>query len=152
MTSVLSNVRLIVKPSITESPSEGLPVDSHGDNRSDPELQRAVTWQRLGPLDDPQQLFLAQPVETVEQEVGNIRVGVVITYIHNLWFNVFQDTDDLLGELHLTDAWYARHGGQGLIVAGHGQVGLKHQGRGQTQGFQGPKTLQFSSCNIKTKA
>lgn len=110
-------------------------MDPHRDNCGDPELQRAVTWQRLGPLDDPHQLFLTQPVETVEQEMGNIGLVVVVTCVRNLWFDVFQDTDDLLGELHLTDARYERHGGQGLNITGHGQVGLEHQGWGQTQGF-----------------
>lgn len=44
----------------------------HYDNKcGNPEMQRAVTWQGLGPLDDPQQLFLTQPVETVEQKMWN---------------------------------------------------------------------------------
>lgn len=128
------------------------PVEAcHGDRRGDPEPQSVVTWQGLGPLDDPQQLFLTQPVEAVEQEMGNIGLVVVIARVYNVWFDVFQDIDDLLGELHVTDAGYARHGGQGLIVIGHGQVGLEHQGRGQTQGFQGAETLQLPACDVKTR-
>lgn len=124
----------------------------HGDKPCDPEPHRAITWQRLGPLDDPQQLFLTQSVETVEQEMRNIGLGAVITRVHDIWFDVFQDIDDLLGKLHFTDAWYARHGGQGLTVTGHGQVGLEHQGRGQSQGFQGPKALQLPACDINTRS
>lgn len=78
-------------------------------------------------------------------------LGAVVTGVHHLRFDVFQDIDDLLGELHLTDAWYARHGGQGLIVAGHGQVGLEHQGRGHAQGFQGPETLQLPACDTSAR-
>ncbi len=112
---------------------------------------RAVTWQRLGPLDDPQQLFLTQPVEAGEQEVGNIGLGAVMTHVNYLGFDVFQDIDDLLGELHLTDTWYARHGVQGLTVTRHGQVGLEHQGWGQIESFQGPVTLQLPACDMNTR-
>lgn len=122
-------------------------MDLHGD----PGFQRVVTWQTLGPLDNPQQLFLTQSVETVEQEMGNIGLCAVMTSVHNIWFDVFQDVEDLLGELHLTDTWYARHGGQGLTVTGHGQVGLEHQGRGQTQGFQGSKPFQLPACDTITR-
>lgn len=83
--------------------------------------------------------------------MGNLWLAVVKTRVHDLRFNVFQDIDDLLGELHLADAWYARHGVQGLIVAGHGQVRLEHQGRGHTQGFQCPKTLQLPACDMNTR-
>lgn len=110
-----------------------------------------VTWQRLGPLDDPQQLLLAQPVEAVEQEVGHFRLRVVIAGVHGLRLDVLQNVDDLLRELHLVDARDAGHGGQGLTVPGQGQVGLEHEGRGQTQRFQGSETLQFSACDTKIK-
>lgn len=111
---------------------------------------RAVTWKRFRPLDNPQQLVFTQPVETVE-EVGDIGLRVVMTCTYNLWLDVFQDADDLLGELNLTDARDTSHGSQGLIVIGHGHVGLKHQGRSQTQGFHGAKTLQFPSWGKKIK-
>lgn len=49
------------------------------------------------------------------------------------------------------DAWYTSHGGQGLTVTGHGQMGLEHQGRGQPEGLQGPKALQLPSCDTHTQ-
>lgn len=110
-------------------------------------MVRAVTWKSFGPLDNPQQLFFTQSVETVE-EMGNIRLHVVMTCTYNLWLNIFQDADDLLGELNLADAWDASHGSQGLIVIGHGHVGLKHQGRSKAQGFHGAETLQFPSWEM----
>lgn len=100
----------------------------------------SVTWKRFGPLDNPQQLFFTQPVEAVE-EVGNIRLSVIVTCAYNIWLNVFQDAHDLLGELNLADARDASHGSQGLIVIGHSHVGLKHQGRSKAQGFHAAKTL-----------
>ena len=118
---------------------------------ADPEPRRAVTWQRLGPFDHPQQLFLTQPVEAVEQNVRPVGLRAVVSRVHDLRFDVFQDVEDLLGEMHLADARYARHGGQGLIVAGHGQVGLEHQGRGHAQGFQGPEALQLPACHTRTR-
>lgn len=111
---------------------------------------RALTWKRFGPLDNPQKLFFTQSVETVE-EMGNIELRVVITRTYNFWLNVFQDGDDLLGELNLADARDASHGTQGLTVIGHGHVGLKHQGRSQAQGFHGTKPLHFPSWDMNKK-
>lgn len=113
-------------------------------------MLRSVTWKRFGPLDNPQKLFFTQSVETVE-EMGNIGLRVVMTCTYNLWLNVFQDGDDLLGELNLADARDASHGSQGLTVIGHGHVGLKHQGRSQAQGFHCTKTLQFPSWDMNKK-
>lgn len=112
---------------------------------------RAVTWQGLGPLDDPQQLLLTQPVEAVEQNVRALGLAAVVARVHGLRFDVLQDVEDLLGELHLADARNARHGGQGLVVVGHGQVGLEHHGRGETQRFQGPEALQLPACDMRAR-
>lgn len=84
--------------------------------------------------------------------MGKVGLCAVKPGVHRLWFNGFQDAGDLRGELHLTEAWHARHKGQGLAVAGHGQGGLKHQGRGQTQGFQGPKAFQLPAWDINTRS
>lgn len=83
--------------------------------------------------------------------MGNFRLRGVISRVHDVRLNVFQDVEYLLRELQLMDAWDARHGGQGLTVIGHGQVGLEHEGRGQTQGFQCPKPLQFPAWDTNTK-
>lgn len=109
-------------------------------------LQCCLTRQRLGPPDDPQQLLLAQLVEAAEQQVGHHGLAAVILGVHRLRLNVLQDVGDGVGEMHLADARYARHGGQGLTVTGHGQVGLEHHGRGHAQSFQGPEALQFPPC------
>lgn len=77
--------------------------------------------------------------------MGDFGLRVVVTRVHDLRLDVLQDVDDLLGELHLVDARDAGHGGQGLTVPGQGQVGLEHEGRGQTQRFQGSESLQFSA-------
>lgn len=53
----------------------------------------------------------------------------------DVWFNVFKDAKDLWVKVHILDAWYASHGGQGLAVTRHCHVRLEHQGRGQTEGF-----------------
>lgn len=145
----MSLIHVIIKP-CRPSTKACQPI-TIGTSLGDPELPRFVTWQRLGPLDDPQQLFLAQPVEAAEQEMGNDGLAAVVLGVHHLRFDVFQDADDLLGELNLTDARYARHGGQGLVVAGHGQVGLEHHGRGHTQGFQGSETFQLPACVTDTR-
>lgn len=113
-------------------------------------MLRSVTWKRFGPLDNPQKLFFTQSVETVE-EMWNIGLRVVMTCTYNLWLNVFQNGDDLLGELNLADAREASHGSQGLTVIGHGHVGLEHQGRSQAQGFHCAKTLQFPSWDMNKK-
>lgn len=113
-------------------------------------MLRAVTWERFGPLDNPQKLFFTQSVETVE-EMGDLGLRVVVADAYDLWLDVFQDGDDLLGELNLADARDASHGSQGLTVIGHGHVGLKHQGRSQAQGFNGAKPLQFPSWDMNKK-
>lgn len=108
----------------------------------------AVTWQGLGPPDDPQQLPLAQPVEAVEEQVWHVRLGVVEAGVHRLRLDVLQDARDLGGEVHLADARQAGHGAQGLVAVGrHGQVRLEHQGgRRHAQRLQGPETLQLPAC------
>lgn len=73
--------------------------------------------------------------------------GVVLG-VHRLRFDILQDAGNWVGEMHLADARDARHGGQRLTVAGHGQVGLEHHGRGHAQSFQGPETLQLPACNV----
>lgn len=83
--------------------------------------------------------------------MGTIGLRVIMTCAYNLRLNVFQDAHDLLGELNLADARDAGHGGQGLIVIGHGHVGLKHQGRSKAQGFHGAETLQFPSWEMNKK-
>lgn len=108
-----------------------------------------VTWQGLGPLYNPQQLFLTQPVEAVQQKMRHFGLGGVVARVHDLRLDVFQNANYLLGELHLVDAWHTSHGGQGLAVTGHGQVGLEHQGRGQPKGFQGSEALQLPACDTK---
>lgn len=113
-------------------------------------MLRAVTWERFGPLDDPQKLFFTQSVETVE-EMGDLGLRVVVTDAYDLWLDVFQDGDDLLRELNLADARDASHGSQGLTVIGHGHVGLEHQGRSQAQGFNSAKALQFPSWDMNEK-
>lgn len=113
-------------------------------------MLRTVTWEGFGPLDNPQKLFFTQPVETVE-EMGDLGLRVVVADAYHLWLDVFQDSDDLLGELNLADARDASHGSQGLTVIGHGHVGLKHQGRSQAQGFNGAKPLQFPSWDMNKK-
>lgn len=114
-----------------------------------PVMQGVVTWQGFGPLYNPQQLFLTQPVETIQQKMWNFWLGGVVARVHDFRLDVFQNVNYLLGELHIVDAWYTSHGGQGLTITGHGQVGLEHQGWGQTEGFQGSKALQLPACDTK---
>lgn len=104
---------------------------------------RKLTWQRLGPLYDPQQLLLTQLVEAVEQHVRDVGLRAVVARKHHVGFDVLQDGADVLGKLHLLDARHARHGAQGLSVARHGQVRREHDGGRQAQCLESSETLQL---------
>lgn len=64
-------------------------MDPHSNKCGKPDMHGVVTWQGLGPLYNPQQLFLTQPVETIQQKMGNVGLGGAVARVHNLRFDVF---------------------------------------------------------------